>query len=99
MASPPRDNEMPVSEEELSERQRVNDVLESMVGELNRADDGDGDDNDDDSVEEGNEDPRVDWLINAATANDVAMDGLWVDDDDDDDEDYYDDADYNEEGG
>jgi len=79
------------SDQELQERQRVNDVLERMMGEL------DEEDSEDDGNSNGAGDPRVDWLVNAASANEVAMeDGLWVDEGGDDDDDFYDDGEYDE---
>lgn len=75
------------SAEEIAERQRVNNVLESMMGSYA-----------DDIVEEEEEqDPQVDWLVDPLRGGDSAMEGVWIDGDDDDEEEEDDDEYFDDE--
>jgi hypothetical protein len=87
MSSPSR--ETTPTDAEVQERLRVNNVLETMMGDV--AEDEEGSDN---------EDVRLEWLLNAAdSAEDAEMEEIWVDDEGGrgGDPEFYDDAEYFEE--
>lgn len=85
MSSPPLHQGGAPSDAETEERQRVNNVLETMMGEF--ADEEAAEDSD------GSGEVRLEWLVNAGSAEETAMEGAWVDEAEDDD-DYFDDAEY-----
>jgi hypothetical protein len=76
-----------LTEAEVQERLRVNNVLEAMMGNQEVTDDDDDDDSE-------NGDVQLEWLMNAeSTTEDAAMGDIWVDEEGEDD-DFYDDAEY-----
>lgn len=82
MSSPSQERETTPIDAEIQERARVNNVLETMMGDL-------------DEEESDNDDVRLEWLMNGDSAEgNAAMEEVWVDDDGAGEAEFYDDAEY-----